>query len=164
MQLTGAVAAMALLGAGCGEGQPRPDSLDASVELDAAIDAPKVCDRETRDDDYIPGMSKLGANGYRVTLATSAPAPRPRGNYAWTVQIHDPAMAARDGLAITVVPTMPDHHHGTSVQAVVTPSGRDGLYAIEPVNLFMTGLWAIRLGLSDGTTELDYVAYRFCVD
>ena len=132
--------------------------------IDARPDAPGLCDNETRDDDYIAGMSRTGVNGFGVVLVNSTPPPAAKGNYTWTVQVLDPAMSPRDGLTIAVFPFMPDHGHGTAVQAIVTPSGANGMYSISPINLFMTGLWSIRLGLRDGNTELDAIVYWFCVD
>ncbi|MGE0398239.1 MAG: hypothetical protein AB7T06_16165 [Kofleriaceae bacterium] len=166
MQLRSWLVWVALVGCDNRESKgPEDAAIDAVVDasVDAMIDATKVCDLETRDDDYVAGMSKTGANGYRVVLVDSTPAPRPKGNYTWNVQILDPTTAPRDDVQITVGPFMPDHHHGTSVQAVVTSTG-NGMYSISPINLFMTGYWTIRLGLRENATEVDFVIYAFCVD
>ncbi len=137
---------------------------DATIDAaaDARIDAPGFCDNETRDDEYTPGMIKTGANGYDVLLLSSTPPPGAKGNEAWSIQVRDPSDAPRDGLTIQVIPYMPDHGHGTAVQAVVTPSA-NGTYGLDPLNLFMTGLWTITLRLVDGA-QLDEVVFTFCVD
>jgi len=166
MQLT-LVWCLAIVAAcGGGDAQTPPDATpDTAIDAPPPVDAPPgFCANEDRDDDYVEGMVKVGANGYSVVLVTSEPAPDPKGNYDWNIRVLDPAMAPVDNLTIKVVPFMPDHGHGTAVQAIVTPTG-NGNYAISPINLFMTGLWAVRHGLRDATdTEVDAVVYRFCVD
>lgn len=126
--------------------------------------APKFCDAETRDDTYTPGMVKLGANGYEFELVSSTPGPPRKGNNAWVLQLRHPAPL--DGLHLRVVPFMPDHGHGTAVQAVVTPAG-NGTYDVSPVNLFMTGFWSVGIDALDpaaGDAVLDHVAFLFCVN
>ena len=156
--------------------RPPPAALDAAVDapsdaatdvaVDAAVDAPSVCDRETRDDTYQPGMTRTGDHGFTVALLASVPGPPPRGNSAWDLRITDGAALARDALALRVTPYMPDHGHGTAVVAHVTAAGGDGRYHVEPVNLWMPGLWSIRVAIADAampTVELDAVTFWFCV-
>ena len=65
---------------------------------------------------------------------------------------------------ITVTPMMPDHGHGTPVEAVVTPSAdTPGEYEISPINLFMAGLWEVTLDL-DLSEASDSVVFAFCVE
>ncbi|MBK8258538.1 MAG: FixH family protein [Polyangiaceae bacterium] len=126
---------------------------------------PAKCSSDVVTDDFSPGMMKVGDGGYSVSLLDSVPAPPAEGDNAWTVLVLDPEGNARDGLTIDVYPFMPDHGHGTAVQAVVTPTGSDGTYGIEPLNLFMSGVWVVRLKLIDPETsaELDVVRYAFCI-
>ncbi len=108
-------------------------------------------------------MVKIGANGYEFKLVSSTPAPPQKGNNAWVVQISHPGPL--DGATLSIVPFMPDHGHGTAVVAVVTPTA-NGTYNVSPVNLFMTGLWSVRINILDpsaGNAELDHVAFLFCV-
>lgn len=171
---------------GCGGSDPEPvgaadaatsagadaASLDAAPPVadaapDAAVDAATstYCLTEDRDDDYAPGMSKVGEAGYTVVLVSSDPGPPDKGNNAWVVQALDPEGAAVDDLDIDVFSFMPDHGHGTPVTPVITPQGGDGQYAIDPINLYMTGLWTVRLALEDAdANELDRVVFAFCVD
>ena len=172
MQLMNALALVLATTAACKD-DARPATADApeadAVATDAAvdavpIDAPRFCDSETRDDTYTPGMVKVGVNGYAFTLVSSVPAPPQKGNNAWVVQISHPDPV--DGINLSVVPFMPDHGHGTAVQAVVTPT-TNGTYNISPVNLFMTGFWSVRINVLDpaaGNAELDHVAFLFCVN
>lgn len=170
MQLTKRCAIVLVVASACSDSTPQVDASPADATTDTGFDAapdggiepPGICDAETRDDDYTPGMSRIGANGYTVILVDSSPPPGSSGNYTWQVRVLDPAQAPRDQLDLRVFPAMPDHGHGTS-PATVAPSG-GGIYTISAINLFMTGYWTIRLGLRENEAELDFVLYKFCVD
>lgn len=168
LKTTFVLAVLAIVG-GCGDESTK--TADAAIDVmvvDVIPDAPepdalRVCDLEERDDDYVAGMSKVGANGYRFTLVTSTPAPAGKGVYTWEVQVHDPASQPFDAPMLTVFPFMPDHHHGTSA-ATITPM-TNGMYTISALDLFMTGYWTIRLGVRDvSSVELDFARFAFCVD
>lgn len=159
----------AMLVAACGDDPPvvQDASLvdaasDAAPDAEMVIDAPRLCDSETRDDEYTAGMTRIGANGYTVALLDSVPLPARKGKYTWTIRVVDPAMTPATGFDVRVTPTMPDHGHGTS-PSTITP-GSDGTYTISQMDLFMTGLWNIRIAIRDASSELDFVAYKFCVD
>jgi hypothetical protein len=125
-----------------------------------------LCATEDRDDDYAPGLVKVGEAGYSVTLVASDPAPPERGDNTWTVAVIDPGGAPLGGLELDVYPYMPDHGHGSPKQVTVEAAGAAGTYTLTPVNLSMSGLWTVRIKLVDpGTsTELDRVTFAFCVD
>ena len=85
-----------------------------------------------------------------------------RGDNAWMVGV------ARDGemlpgAEISVRPWMPDHGHGTPVEIGITDMG-DGEYMLDPLNLFMAGLWEVHVTatLEDGTEE--EVVFHACVE
>jgi hypothetical protein len=134
---------------------------DATL-ADAGISA--FCAAETRDDDYAPGLHKVGAQGYTVVLLASVPAPPAKTNNTWTVRVLDPQGAPVDGLALDVYPFMPDHGHGTSA-ATIAPAGAVGEYTVAAINLYMSGLWTIRIALKDAgaQAEIDRVTFAFCV-
>ena len=68
-----------------------------------------------------------------------------------------------DGVTIDVVPFMPDHGHGTSIDAVVTPADSGaGEYSISRVNLWMPGLWQVTLRTQAGGAT-DDVVLAFCI-
>jgi len=171
-----ALLALALAGVVACDDHAAPPALDAAVDaavdappdapIDAAVDAPSVCDRETRADTYQPGMTRTGAAGFTAALLASVPGPPPRGNSAWDLRLTDAAAVARDDLALRITPFMPDHGHGTAVVAHVTAAGADGRYHVAPVNLWMPGLWSIRVAVADAaapTVELDAITFWFCV-
>lgn len=138
---------------------PMPDA----APIDAALSS--YCSTEDRDDDYLPGMSKVGESGHTVVLVSSDPGPPAKGDSSWIIQALDPKGAAVDDLDVDAFPFMPDHGHGTPVTAIATPEGSGGRYEVSPINLFMTGLWTVRLALVDPDAgELDRVTFAFCVD
>jgi hypothetical protein len=141
----------------------------------SVADAGYNCELEMRDDDYSMGMSRVGAGGYEVILVEGTPAPPGKGDNSWQLQVLDPAGTPQDGLAVHVLPCMPDHGHGTPIEAVVTAAGADGGYTAAPINLWMPGLWRVTIGLEQAavqvpdpcanrTWDVDVVQLTFCID
>jgi hypothetical protein len=58
---------------------------------------------------------------------------------------------------------MPDHEHGTPIEAAASATGNPGEFEITPVNLFMSGLWQVTLDIEEGTAT-DEVVFAFCVE
>ncbi|RMH38624.1 MAG: hypothetical protein D6689_19025 [Deltaproteobacteria bacterium] len=135
------------------------DDGDHHGGADGAVD----CAQETRADAFAPGMVKMGDNGTAVRLVEADPAPPARFDNAWVLAVEDASGAPRDDAQVAVTPWMPDHGHGTPIEAVVTPRGSDGLYDVAPINLWMPGLWEIRIDATvDGVD--DRVVFAFCID
>lgn len=122
------------------------------------------CATEMRDDTYTLGMEKSGA-AVTVRFVDAMPAPPDRGDNTWTVEVIDTATGTPlDDVELSVEPFMPDHQHGTSIACHVTAVEAPGQFELAPVNLFMPGLWEVRLHftLADATT--DQVNFNFCVN
>jgi len=151
----GVAALLGALSAGCGGG-----GSPAMTGPDGAVFA--ACANDLRADVYAAGMDKTGKDQkLTVKLMSSDPGPPIKGTNAWTIAVTDAAGQPVDGATITVTPYMPDHNHGTSVKAVVTPlSG--GSYAIAPLYFFMAGLWQTTLQVQSGDSS-DSVVFAFCV-
>ena len=64
-----------------------------------------------------------------------------------------------DGLAITVLPWMPDMGHGASVTPTVTAAG-GGRYVVENVELFMPGKWELRTTLAGPSEDSVTPSFR----
>lgn len=126
--------------------------------------APVSCASETRDEEYVAGLEKVGASGTKVILVESTPAPPAKGNNTWRLRVLDSADTPLDGLTVELVPFMPDHNHGTPINAEVTALAEPGEYQAEPVNLWMPGLWEVTVQVSDGADLSDSVIYRFCIE
>jgi YtkA-like len=121
------------------------------------------CTKETRDEDFVAGLSKVGQTGkLTFALAEATPAPPARGDNVWILQLTSQAAAAPvTGAVMTVTPYMPDHQHAAQVDAVITPMTEPGKYRLDPVNLWMGGLWqtTIEVEGQDG----DKAVFAFCV-
>jgi hypothetical protein len=135
----------------------------ASDDGDEADAQPRGCASELRADTYALGLRKVGG-AFTVQFADALPAPPTRGDNTWTVMVMDANGAGMTDLSLAAVPFMPDHMHGTTVETVVTPGPIPGEYVLDPVNLFMPGLWEVTLEMTaqDGTE--DDVVFSFCVD
>jgi hypothetical protein len=63
------------------------------------------------------------------------------------------------GLDVDVVPWMPAMGHGTSVKSTVQSGAEPGVYTVNNVNLFMPGLWEIRVTI--GALTSDHATAKF---
>jgi hypothetical protein len=126
-------------------------------------DEPVNCATETRDDDFVVGLEKGGRDGLLMfRLMSSTPAPPGRGDNTWEIDIVDAGGAPRAGATVVVTPFMPDHQHGTPIDAVVTESTTIvGRYTATPINLWMPGLWEVTIETT--SVPLDRATYKFCI-
>lgn len=93
-----------------------------------------------------------------LELRTAPTQPPVRGANLVQLRVASPQGAPRDGLALTVVPWMPAHGHGSPTKPTVTPQG-SGLYEISDVNLPMAGIWELRITLAGEGVE-DHATVR----
>jgi YtkA-like len=131
---------------------------------DGLPDAAYDCTTETRADMFSAGMMKAGSQGkLTFKLMSSTPAPPARGNNDWSIAIVDAVSGAPvAGAAMTVVPFMPDHNHGTSIKPTITDQGA-GMYDVDPVNLWMPGLWQVTVTATPSGGTLDKAVFSFCI-
>lgn len=151
------LAGVAIGAAGCDDGGSNDEAADDGMTMQG-------CEAEERDDTYALGLEKSGS-AVRVQFVDAVPAPPDRGDNTWTLRVLDVATGApMQDMAVAVDPFMPDHMHGTSIPVDVTPMDEPGVLQLDPVNLFMPGLWEVTIDftLADGTE--DAVVFRFCVD
>jgi hypothetical protein len=121
------------------------------------------CDTETRATREPVGLDKMSKMGtFDVKVTAGSPDPAVKGPNTWTVQIDDGTGAPVDGLTLKVTPFMPDHNHGTSVKATVTPMGSGG-YAITPLYLYMAGYWEVTVDITPATGSSDSVVLPICI-
>lgn len=162
-----------VLGAPCERGGDCNDGLECDLHdgggscqaphEDEPIEVPAgVCDDETRDDTYVLGLAKQGTWA-DVAFVDALPAPPSRGDNRWTIRVTDTSGTALPELDIEVDPFMPDHFHGTSIRCEVIESETPGEYVLEPLNLFMPGVWEVTVLLRDAERE-DEVVFTFCVE
>lgn len=143
-------AALAATAMGCGGGAENTDGALFS------------CETETRAVEYMPGLTRTSASGaWQAVLVTSEPGPPIKGTNTWTMKVLDAAGAAHDDITVTARTFMPDHNHGSTIKAHVTPTG-DGRYRVTPLYLYMPGLWQVTLDVetADGP---DSVMFPICI-
>jgi hypothetical protein len=173
------LASLALLGCGSDDGGgDAGDDGNAEHADDSSTDAhgetgetaetgetggESVCAVETRDDDFAIGLSKSGSL-VRAAFVSADPAPLIKGDNTWVLDFTDLDGAPLVGLTIVVVPMMPDHGHGTPINAVVTELEQAGRYEVTPVNLFMTGYWETTFDITLAGGEHDSLMFGFCVE
>jgi hypothetical protein len=115
-------------------------------------------------DVYVLGLSKDGINGeLSGTLKSSTPTPPTIGENSWTVLLTDSDESPIEDATITATTWMPDHNHGSAITAVSTHLG-DGEYTIEPIELFMPGLWEITLHIEKEDELLDEIVFKFWIN
>ena len=130
-------------------------------------DAPVDCSKVTGVDTFVAGLPKAGIQGNaEFKLLSADPAPPARGDNTWILQVN--AMSGGtvgspiSGASITAAPFMPAHQHGSPKEVVITPMPDAGQYKLEPVNMWMPGVWETTIQTT-GTGNDDTVVYRFCI-
>lgn len=122
------------------------------------------CSTVTGTDTFVVGLAKSGAAGMLdFALMSATPAPPARDNNTWTVQIKDTAGTALEGATLTVTPFMPSHQHGSPIAVVVTPTATPGEYELDPVNLWMPGVWETTIQAQKDSV-VDSAVYSFCIE
>jgi hypothetical protein len=161
------LASLALLGCDSGSDDDGDDGqaehASDSTETHGETGSESVCAVETRDDDFAIGLSK-SSSLVGATFVSANPAPPIKGDNTWVLDLTDANGAPLTGLTIVAVPMMPDHNHGTPINAVVTELEQPGRYEITPVNLFMTGYWETTLDVTLAGGEQDSLMFGFCVE
>jgi hypothetical protein len=128
-------------------------------EPDPGDDEHYDCAQEPRGETFTVGLEKVSPGGVHVRIMQSVPAPPARGDNVLTIQLADSGGAPMAGANLSLVPFMPDHGHGTPVDAVVTESTTVvGQYEVAPVNLWMPGLWQLLVNVGS-----EQVIYAFCI-
>ena len=125
-----AVAGVGLVGVGCG-GQASEPTAPALV-----FPGP-------------PALTVASASG-QLTIALWWSPQQPTVGYdATQLSITDAAGTPVTGLALTIVPFMPAHGHGASVEPTVSET-TPGVYVATPLDFFMAGHWELMTAIAGG--------------
>lgn len=137
---------------------------------DTTPDASDDCSMDSRADTFVVGLEKKGqAGALDFVLESASPAPPARNDNTWIVQVN--AMSGGvvgnpvSGLApgnIVATPYMPDHGHGTPIPVKITETSTPGQYQLDPVNMWMPGLWQTTIQAANGST-MDKAVFSFCI-
>jgi hypothetical protein len=101
-----------------------------------------------------PLLVVKGEQGSVVAEVRTSPSQPPaRGLTTVELRVLDASSSQPvDGLTVTVVPWMPSHAHGASVEPSVTALG-SGRYRVSDVALFMPGRWELRTTVAGPKTD-----------
>jgi YtkA-like len=159
------IALAALAAIGCGTKSNGSGSGGGDTTGGAGGAAPSICADDPRGEPYHPGLSGKATDGaMSVRFVTSNPTPPTRGNNTFTIVVTDKSGKPVDGAQIQTKTYMPDHGHGSSIDPTATADGKPGEYVIDPVNLFMPGIWQITFDVSGKDKTNDSVMFTFCID
>jgi hypothetical protein len=152
---------LALVAVACSSSSTSPASPDAGP----TTPAPAPCATDARAQKFTPGLEGTAKAGtLDIKLESISPSPPVKGDNDWTFAVSDASGKPVDGLALKIVPLMPDHGHPASVSPIVTPLG-SGTYEAKPVNLFMGGVWQVTVSVpvDGGAGADDSTMFTFCV-
>ena len=105
-----------------------------------------------------PDQTLTSDSGALTVAVWFAPDPPSAGSDAAQIAFMDAGGAAVSGLDLSVVPWMPAHGHGTSVNPTVTETA-PGVFVATPLYLFMPGSWELRMtiaGIVDDTAKASF--------
>jgi len=105
-----------------------------------------------------PDQTMTSDSGALTIAVWFAPDPPSTGSDAAQIAFTDANGVAVSGLDLSVVPWMPAHGHGTSVNPTVTES-TPGVFVATPLYLFMPGSWELRMtigGTVDDTAKASF--------
>lgn len=120
------------------------------------------CTDDPRVQQYLVGMQGTSEDG-SITLEflDADPSPPGKGDNVWKIEVTSPSGPV-DGATIAVDAFMPDHGHSSTVVPDVTPLG-DGVYVLDPIDLFMPGVWEITIDVAPPGGTVQAVLFTFCV-
>lgn len=90
-----------------------------------------------------PAVTVASASGALSVSVWWSPAQPTVGYDAGQLAITDQAGDPVAGATLTVVPWMPSHGHGASVQAAIVETA-PGVYTATPLDFYMSGAWVLR--------------------
>jgi hypothetical protein len=135
-------------------------SSDSGTGDDEEVDCTKVTNADT----FVVGLSKTGEAGMLgFALMSASPAPPARDDNTWIVQITDNGGHLLPDATLTVTPFMPSHQHGSPVHTDVTPTSTPGEYTLDPVNMWMPGVWEVTIQAKKDAV-VDSAVYTFCIN
>ncbi len=114
-------------------------------------------------EDLVVRQSFDGGPALELVLREAEPLPAAVGNNSWLFSLSlDDEQLTGYADAITVIPFMPDHDHGTPTPVEISEESA-GHYRLQPVHLRMAGYWELTVAIEN--EELDaHVVFGLCVE
>ena len=106
-----------------------------------------------------PDQTLVSDSGALRIEVRFSPRPPTVGTDAVQLSFRDANGSDASGLALTVVPWMPAHGHGTSVNPTVTETA-PGTFVAMPLYLFMPGSWELRMTTGGSVDDTAKVAFE----
>ena len=97
-----------------------------------------------------PGVTVASASGQLTVGVWWSPAQPTVGYDAAQLAVTDATGAPLSGLTLTIVPWMPAHAHGASVEPAVSETS-PGVYVATPLDFYMAGSWELRTAIARAT-------------
>src|SRR5580692_11928210 len=104
-----------------------------------------------------PALTVASASGQLTIGVWWSPAQPTVGYDAAQLSIADATGAPVTGLTLTIIPWMPAHGHGASVEPTVSETA-PGIYVATPLDFFMAGNWELMTSIArsaDGGADAD---------
>jgi hypothetical protein len=157
-----ALAGIALVACSSSSGTPNTSTGDTQGDDSGIVIS---CVSDPRVMMYASGMSVTSTSGnVKVSLMAASPAPPEIELNTWTLSITDANGDAIPGAAPVMVPWMPDHGHGPSVQPTATATGDGKTFKVTDIDLFMAGVWRLTISAMPAAAIPDQVVYFFCIE
>ncbi len=106
-----------------------------------------------------PDQTIVSGSGALTIGVRYSPRPPAVGEDAAQISFTDADGAPVSGLGLTVVPWMPAHGHGTSVNPTVTETS-PGTFVATPLYLFMPGSWELRMTTTGSIDDTATAAFE----
>ncbi len=153
-------ASLALWLASCSAANDTPGASSTGADAGGTVIG---CANDPRADTYGPGMSKVGSvKALTFVLVAASPAPPAINGNTWTLKVVDATGSPVPNATFPTIRTwMPDHGHGSPETPMATANG-DGTYSVQPLDLFMNGLWQITFSAQAGAVSYS-ATFSFCL-
>ena len=170
--------------AACSSGSPAATASNAG-QLPAS-DAPSGevgCADQPDLDTYAAGIKRLGAAGrFDFELVSSTPAPPALDNNTFVVRVTEASSDQPLNGELSVALDMPQHGHPSPKSPTVTFDPDAKVFTLDPMDLFMVGLWQITFSFAAVSPEengaggsageadapssgpADSAVFRFCIE
>jgi hypothetical protein len=149
---------MAAASAACSAGSPSAAQPDAGPVSDAPS-GEVGCMTQPDLDNYAAGLKKLGTMGrFEFELVSSTPSPPALDNNSFVVRVTGAGSDEPLNGDLSVALDMPQHGHPSPKAPDITFDPAAKVYTLDPMDLFMVGLWQITFTFAAVTQPEDGAA------